>query len=51
MGFEEKRKVIASVFSHLVIKPGRKGNRVWDYGRVVPVWKWVDRVRVADGVA
>ncbi|MGW6942152.1 recombinase family protein [Streptomyces xanthophaeus] len=43
MGFEEKRKVIASVFTHLVITPGRKGRPTWDYSRVVPVWKWADR--------
>ncbi|MFE2284213.1 recombinase family protein [Streptomyces sp. NPDC059443] len=44
MGCEEKRKVIASVFVHLVIAPGRKGCQTWDYSRVVPVWKWADRL-------
>ncbi|WP_406272674.1 recombinase family protein [Streptomyces sp. NBC_00191] len=48
MGFEEKRKVIASVFTCFVIRPGVKGNRPWDYSRVTPVWKWADRVAVAD---
>lgn len=48
MGFEEKRKVIASVFTCFVIRPGVKGNRHWDYSRVTPVWKWADRAAVAD---
>ncbi|MFB6616089.1 hypothetical protein ACIGFK_06340 [Streptomyces sp. NPDC085524] len=51
MGFEEKRKVIASVFSHLVVKPGRKGCQSGDYSRVVPVWKWADRTTAADPAA
>ncbi|WP_353962782.1 zinc ribbon domain-containing protein [Streptomyces sp. NBC_01264] len=44
-GFEEKRKVIASVFTHLVVKPGKKGCPTWDHSRVIPVWKWADRIR------
>ncbi|MFD3680413.1 recombinase family protein [Streptomyces sp. NPDC058613] len=44
MGFDEKRKVIASVFSCLEIRPGKKGRAAWDHSRVVPVWKWADRV-------
>ncbi|MFE9633689.1 recombinase family protein [Streptomyces sp. NPDC006463] len=51
MGFEEKRKVIASVFTHLVITPGRKGCGAWDYTRVVPVWKWADRRKAAEPAA
>jgi hypothetical protein len=44
MEFEEKRKIIASVFTHLVVRPGEKGNQSWDYSRVEPVWRWADRV-------
>ncbi|WP_051735248.1 MULTISPECIES: recombinase family protein [Streptomyces] len=51
MGLEEKRKVIASIFSHLLIKPGRKGCATWDYSRVVPVWKWADRIKGAEPAA
>ncbi|MCX5194749.1 recombinase family protein [Streptomyces sp. NBC_00249] len=51
MGFEEKRKVIASVFTHLVIKPGKKGFSGWDHSRVVPVWKWADRLKAAEPAA
>ncbi|WP_329197817.1 MULTISPECIES: zinc ribbon domain-containing protein [unclassified Streptomyces] len=51
MAFDEKRRVVASVFDCLVIKPGRKGNHVWDYARVVPVWKWADRLRTPVVVA
>ncbi|MGW0393279.1 recombinase family protein [Streptomyces sp. NPDC003042] len=51
MGFDEKRKVIASVFTHLVIQPGRKGCSTWDHSRVVPVWKWADRIRAAEPAA
>ncbi|MCX4627913.1 recombinase family protein [Streptomyces sp. NBC_01443] len=51
MGFEEKRKVIASVFTGLEIRPGRKGHPTWDYSRVVPVWKWADRVPAPDAAA
>ncbi|WP_330298266.1 recombinase family protein [Streptomyces sp. NBC_00503] len=51
MGFEEKRKVIASVFTHLVIASGRKGCGAWDHSRVVPVWKWADRIGGADPAA
>ncbi|MEU8433447.1 recombinase family protein [Streptomyces sp. NPDC029216] len=50
MGFEEKRKVIASVFTHLTITPGKKGCGTWDHSRVVPAWKWVDRLAVPDPV-
>ncbi|WP_158754472.1 hypothetical protein [Streptomyces sp. NRRL F-2580] len=45
MGCEEKRKVIASVFAHLTIRPGKKGRQGWDYSRVTPVWKWADRIK------
>lgn len=48
MGFEEKRKVIASVLTCLVIRPGKKGSPAWDHSRVVPVWKWADRIRGAE---
>lgn len=51
MDFDERRKVIASVFEHLVIRPGVKGNRTWDYSRVSPVWKWADRVAASDPAA
>ncbi|MCX4691339.1 recombinase family protein [Streptomyces sp. NBC_01408] len=51
MGFEEKRRVISSVFTHLVIKSGRKGCGTWDYSRVVPVWKWADRIGAAESAA
>ncbi|MFE3763599.1 recombinase family protein [Streptomyces sp. NPDC059104] len=51
MGFEEKRKVMASVFTRLVIKPGRKGCQTWDHSRVVPVWKWADRIKAAEPAA
>ncbi|MET9855190.1 recombinase family protein [Streptomyces sp. NPDC006450] len=51
MEFEEKRKVIASVFTHLVIRPGKKGCGIWDHSRVVPVWKWADRVEAAGPAA
>ncbi|MGW7052578.1 recombinase family protein [Streptomyces sp. NPDC054887] len=46
MGFEERRKVIASVFRCLVVQPGVKGRHAWDYLRITPVWKWADRVAV-----
>ncbi|AZM90804.1 recombinase family protein [Streptomyces sp. W1SF4] len=48
MAFEEKRRVISSVFDHFVIKPGRKGSTSWDHSRVVPVWKWADRIKAAE---
>ncbi|MFG2337250.1 recombinase family protein [Streptomyces yangpuensis] len=48
MGFEEKRKLIASVFTHFVIRPGRKGSGTWDHSRVVPAWKWADRLMPAE---
>ncbi|MET7544358.1 MULTISPECIES: recombinase family protein [unclassified Streptomyces] len=51
MDFDERRKVIASVFEYLVIRPGVKGNRTWDYSRVSPVWKWADRVVASDPAA
>lgn len=44
MDFDERRKVIASVFKYFVVRPGVKGNRTWDYSRVTPVWKWADRM-------
>ncbi|WP_411105708.1 recombinase family protein [Streptomyces sp. cmx-4-9] len=46
MGFEDKRRVIASVFTSVVIRRGRKGHADWDYARVVPQWKWADRVQL-----
>ncbi|MFD7032862.1 recombinase family protein [Streptomyces sp. NPDC059917] len=42
MGFDEKRRVIASVFERLVIRPGKKGSPIWDHSRVVPVWRRAD---------
>ncbi|MFJ8208362.1 recombinase family protein [Streptomyces sp. NPDC096033] len=51
MGFDEKRRVIGSVFAHLVITPGQKGCTTWDYSRVVPVWKWADRLPPAEPAA
>ncbi|MDK9497408.1 recombinase family protein [Streptomyces katrae] len=51
MGLEEKRRVVASVFVHLSIRPGRKGCQTWDYTRVVPVWKWADRIKPMDPAA
>ncbi|MFE1788532.1 recombinase family protein [Streptomyces sp. NPDC059525] len=51
MDFEEKRKIMASVFSHIVIRPGKKGCQTWDYSRVVPIWKWADRLRGAEPAA
>ncbi|MET8292886.1 recombinase family protein [Streptomyces sp. NPDC005180] len=51
MGFEEKRRVIGSVFAHLVITPGKKGCVTWDHSRVVPVWKWADRFTPAEPAA
>ncbi|MER6450571.1 recombinase family protein [Streptomyces venezuelae] len=48
MALEEKRKVITSVFAGLVIRPGRKGCGTWDHSRVIPVWKWADRVQPVD---
>ncbi|MFD6226877.1 hypothetical protein ACFWFZ_08340 [Streptomyces sp. NPDC060232] len=51
MGFEEKRKVIASVFTHFVIRPGHKGSGTWDHSRVIPVWKWADRRAPAEPAA
>ncbi|MBA4861203.1 recombinase family protein [Streptomyces sp. PSKA54] len=44
MKFEEKRKIIASVFTCFIVRPGAKGNPTWDYSRVEPVWRWADRV-------
>lgn len=37
MGLEEKRGVIASIFTHCIVRPGAKGNRAWDYSRLEPV--------------
>ncbi|MEU9378552.1 hypothetical protein AB0D94_33030 [Streptomyces sp. NPDC048255] len=48
MGFDEKRRVIASVFTCLEIRPGKKGRATWDHSRVVPVWKWADRIGVTE---
>ncbi|WP_327661819.1 MULTISPECIES: recombinase family protein [unclassified Streptomyces] len=44
LGLDEKRKVVASVFDHLVVAPGEKGNHTWDYSRLSPVWRWAGRV-------
>ncbi|GAB2983757.1 hypothetical protein GCM10023080_057100 [Streptomyces pseudoechinosporeus] len=46
MSFDEKRRLVASVFDSLVVRPGEKGNHSWDYSRVSPVWRWADRVAV-----
>jgi DNA invertase Pin-like site-specific DNA recombinase len=39
MGLEEKRKTLASVFTHCVVRPGAKGKHSWDYSRVQPAWR------------
>lgn len=36
---EEKRKIITSVITCCVVRPGAKGNPAWDYSRVEPVWR------------
>jgi hypothetical protein len=36
---EEKRKIITSVITRCVVRPGAKGNPTWDYSRVEPVWR------------
>ncbi|MGW7361902.1 recombinase family protein [Streptomyces sp. NPDC054841] len=46
MEFDERRRVVASVFRCFVVRPGVKGNHGWDYSRVAPVWKWADRSAV-----
>lgn len=35
----EKRKTIASVVAHCVVRPGVKGKHTWDHSRVEPVWR------------
>ncbi|MFI9821620.1 recombinase family protein [Streptomyces sp. NPDC052013] len=39
MGLEEKRKTLASLLVHCVVRPGVKGDRSWDFSRVEPVWR------------
>lgn len=51
MDLDEKRKVIAFVFTHFVVTPGKKGSPAWDRSRVVPVWKWADRLTGAEPAA
>ncbi|UPZ29267.1 recombinase family protein [Streptomyces sp. LRE541] len=36
---DERRKIIASVITRCVVRPGMKGNHTWDYSRVEPVWR------------
>ncbi|MFG2380078.1 hypothetical protein [Streptomyces avermitilis] len=37
MGLEEKRKIIASVFTCCIVRRGVKGEHSWDHSRVEPV--------------
>lgn len=39
MALDEKRKVIASVITHCLVRPGVKGAHAWDYSRVEPLWR------------
>jgi DNA invertase Pin-like site-specific DNA recombinase len=39
MGLEEKRKAVAAVLTHCVVRPGKKGNPSWDHSRVEPAWR------------
>ncbi|MEV1078943.1 recombinase family protein [Streptomyces sp. NPDC050211] len=37
MGLEEKRKVVASVVTRCIVRPGVKGSASWDHSRVEPL--------------
>ncbi|MDW8806765.1 recombinase family protein [Streptomyces scabiei] len=39
LGLEEKRKIIASVITHCMVRPGVKGDPSWDHSRLEPVWR------------
>jgi DNA invertase Pin-like site-specific DNA recombinase len=39
MGLEEKRRTVASVVIHCLVRPGVKGDHSWDFSRVEPVWR------------
>ncbi|MFJ4242058.1 recombinase family protein [Streptomyces iakyrus] len=39
MADAEKRRTIASVVTHCVVRPGVKGSHTWDHSRVEPVWR------------
>ena len=51
MGLEEKRKIIASVFTCCIVRRGVKGEHSWDHSRVEPVWRWADRVAPSGAIA
>lgn len=36
---DEKRAIIKSVLDHCVVRPGDKGNPLWDHSRVHAVWR------------
>ncbi|NNN32459.1 recombinase family protein [Streptomyces sp. S3(2020)] len=38
MDLQEKRKIIATVFTRCDVRPGVKGEPSWDFSRVEPVW-------------
>ncbi|MFE5397969.1 recombinase family protein [Streptomyces sp. NPDC056568] len=37
MGLEEKRRTVASVLVHCLVRPGVKGQHAWDFSRLEPV--------------
>jgi hypothetical protein len=47
LGLEEKREIIASVFTRCLVRPGVKGDHSWDYSRIEPVWRCADQVAPA----
>ncbi|GHB82973.1 integrase [Streptomyces spinoverrucosus] len=48
MEVEEKRRILAFVLTACLVRPGVKGNPVWDPSRVQPVWQCADRARPAE---
>jgi hypothetical protein len=36
---DEKRKIVASVLTCCLVRPGVKGQHAWDHSRVTPVWR------------